>query len=226
MTAILTPQTPPRTPPTSTIPCAQHFVLDNVTWQQYLAISDALPERGGLRINYDRGTLELMTTSTVHEKYKKWFGRFVDIMAEEGELPTVSAGQMTFRKEDLERGMEPDDCYWIANEMSMRTVRQWFPDRHPPPDLALEIEVSRSIVNRLRILAALRVAEVWCFDGNAVRVYVLDSNYEYQLVDRSPSFPSVDLAGLVSFFHMSETQDSLTVTRAFRAWVREQLAKK
>jgi Uma2 family endonuclease len=222
MTAIISPPEPARPSVAPNADLGQCLVLHDITWQQYVTISDALPERGGLRITFDRGRLEFMTTSPLHEKYNVWFGRFFDIITEEAEIPTVPAGQATFRREDLDRGMEPDNCYWIAHERQMRGVRDWLPERDPPPDLMLGIEISRKIIDRLPILAALRVPEVWCFNGTAIRIYV-DANGGYRAVERSPMFPRLDLAGLVPFFQRIAIEDSLTVIRACRAWVREQL---
>ncbi|MBL8799408.1 MAG: Uma2 family endonuclease [Planctomycetia bacterium] len=223
MTAIISQPEPTRPLATSSADLGQCLVLEDISWQQYVTISDALPERGGLRITFDRGRLEFKTTSLVHEKIGRWLARFLDILAEEAELPTMGTGHMTFRREDLDRGMEPDDCFWIAHEELMRVVDQWLPERDPPPDLVLEIEVSRKNIDRLPILAALGVREVWCFDGATIRIYVLGPNGPYQVVERSPTFPKVDLNGLVPFFRRTETEDSLTVIRAVRAWVRELL---
>ena len=88
----------------------QHFVLHNVSWEEYVAIGHLFTDRPGLRITFDRGTLEFMTTSPRHERYKYWLGRFVDIMADELQKPYVPGGSMTFQADELERGFEPDDC--------------------------------------------------------------------------------------------------------------------
>jgi len=225
MTAIVRSQTPIQPEPADAGAGEQYLLLYGISWPQYIAISDALGERGGLRIVYDRGRLEFMTTSPLHERYKVWFGRFFDVLAEEAGVANVPAGQATFRRENIDRGMEPDNCYWIAHEQQMRGVREWQADRDPPPDLALEIEISRTIDSRLEVLAAIAVPEIWSFDSTAIRIRVLRGDH-YQFVERSPLFPNVDLTGMVAFFRKTETQDSLTVLREFRAWVRQQLAKK
>src|SRR5437016_3346680 len=77
----------------------QRFLLFDVTWNSYTTIGNALPDRPALRLTYDRGSLEFMTTSPRHEIYKKWLSRFIDVLAEEFEQPTTSAGNMTFQKE-------------------------------------------------------------------------------------------------------------------------------
>src|SRR5262249_23166725 len=118
----------------------QHLLLFNVNWQSYVAIGDALPDRPHLRMTHGRGNLECMTTSSQHEFYKKCISRLIDAVAEEYGFPSVSAGQMTFQRPDLERGMEPDDCFWIAHERQMRGRLDYDPRNDPPPDLLLEIE--------------------------------------------------------------------------------------
>src|SRR6516162_9268889 len=90
----------------------QRLVLHNIPWQSYVAIGDALPDRPNLRMTYEGGTLEFMTLSPEHEVYKKRFSRFIDTLAEECDLRIVSAGSITFRRQEIERGFEPDDCFW------------------------------------------------------------------------------------------------------------------
>jgi hypothetical protein len=60
----------------------QHFLLSDVAWPSYLAIGQALADRAGLRLTYDRGNLEFMTTSRLHERYKKWLNRFIEQRAD------------------------------------------------------------------------------------------------------------------------------------------------
>ena len=84
----------------------QHFLLRDVSWQAYIAIGDALADRPGLRLTYDRGNLEFMSTSPKHEVYKKHLARFIEILAEELNRAFTTAGNMTFQREDLERAMD------------------------------------------------------------------------------------------------------------------------
>jgi Uma2 family endonuclease len=204
----------------------QHLILSGISWQSYLIIGNALSDRPALRLTFDRGNLEFMTTSAKHEIYKKWLSRFVDILAEEFSQPKTSAGNMTFQKQELDQGLEADDCFWIISEPAMRGKLTWDPRMDPPPDLGLEIEISRSALNRLGIYAALKVREVWCFDGLALRVYRLQAAGGYQEVQESEFFPGVPIGELVLFFAMIQTTDDLTISRQFREWVRKFVGKK
>ncbi len=199
----------------------QHFLLTNIDWKTYKAIGQALMDRPGLRLTYDRGNLELMSTSPKHEVYKKHLARFIEIMAEELNRPFTTAGNMTFEREDLEKGMEPDDCFWFQHEPQMRCKLTWEPFIDPAPDLALEIEISRSFLDRLAICAALGIGEVWCYNGDAIRILRLQADGTYQKVDKSQVFPEVPLEQILTFLQAIETKDLLTVIREFRTWIRQ-----
>ena len=141
-----------------------------------------------------------MTTSPRHERYKHWLGRFLETIAEELNKPIMPGGSMTFQREDLERGFEPDNCYWIANEPAVREKMTWEPEIDPPPDVAIEIEVSRSALKRMAIFAAFRIPEVWCYDGDELRIYLLQADGAYQRSERSLAFPSIPVKELARFF--------------------------
>jgi Uma2 family endonuclease len=218
--AVLPPVSGPR--PTRQ---SQHLVLPDVRWDSYVAIGALLADRPCLRMTYDRGALEFMTTSTEHEIYKKRLGRLIETLAEECNLRIASAGNMTFQNRELERGLEPDDCYWIAHEENMRARLDWDPTRDPPPDLVVEIEISRSALDRMSIYAALGVPEVWRCDGTTLRAHLLQPNGGWQESEYSPTFPKIPLAGVVPFLQPSAAVDYLSMVRSFRKWVCEQSAR-
>lgn len=204
----------------------QRLLLHNMSWEAYEMIGEALRDRTGIFLTYDRGNLEIMTTSPEHERYDKWLGRLVEVLAEEFSLQILPLGRMTFKSRSDERGLEPDDCYWIANERHMRARLTWDPTTDPPPDLFIEIEISRCFLDRMAICAALSVREVWRFNGETLRVFLLQSDRTYQESAGSPTFPGIPIAGIVPFILPSETRSYLETIRAFRAWVQEQKAKK
>jgi Uma2 family endonuclease len=203
---------------------SQRFVLDGVGWPSYVTISDALPDRPRLRITFDRGRLEFMTTSSTHEILKKWLSRLIETLAEECALPWTSAGHMTFQRPELERGLEPDDCYWIAHEARMRGRLEYNAVNDPPPDLVLEIEVSRSALNRMGIYAAMGVPEVWRFDREGLHIHGLQADHTYAEIDQSLSFPRIRPSEMRPFWQPDPARDVLTILREFRSWVRQQLA--
>jgi Uma2 family endonuclease len=204
----------------------QRCLLFDVSWQDYLAIGNALRDRPSLRLTFDRGTLEIMTTSTEHEKYKARLARLIEVLAEELNIPIEPGGNMTFQRADLERGYEHDDCYWIAHEAQVRGRLDFDSERDPPPDLAVEIEVSRSAAQRLDMFAQVGVPEVWRFDGQTLRILVLQADRAYQPSGTSLSFPGIPIAELTRFLHPDSNRDLLTVLREFRSWIRQVTTQK
>jgi Uma2 family endonuclease len=201
----------------------QRFLLHGVDWKTYVAIADAFGDRAGLHITYDRGSLEFMTLSTEHEGYKALLRRLLETLALEMKLRIKNLGSMTCRKEDLERGLEPDECFYIANVARMRGVKRFNAAIHPPPDLAIEVDVSRSSLNRLGIYAALRVSEVWRFDGDTIQIHRLADSGDYEVTPTSLTFPTVSLAELVRFVRIGEAEDDTTMVIAFQDWLRDEL---
>ncbi len=132
---------------------------------------------------------------------------------------------MTFQREELERGFEHDDCFWIAHELAVRDKLTWEPDKDPPPDLALEIEVSRGAISRMPLFGAFRVPEVWCYDGQEIRNYLLQPDGIYALSEQSLAFPSIPVKELARFFPPTGNADYLGAVAAVRAWVRSIIAK-
>jgi Uma2 family endonuclease len=209
------------TPPAS---AEQRFLLAGLDYQKYVALADLLGEQP-VRLTYDRGRLELMTTSREHERYKHLLGLLVMIIAVEMGIDTAGGGSMTFRREELDRGLEPDECYWIEHEAAVRGRDDYNPETDPPPDLVLEIEVSRSVLDRLAIFAAMGVPEVWRFDGQSIVVLLLGSDAEYRASAQSRAFPFLPVADLVRFIGLRATMSDTAIARAFQDWVREQKAR-
>lgn len=208
------------TPPQISVPDEQRLVLYNVDWATYQRLLHDLDGRH-LRLNYDRGRLEIMTTSSRHERWKKLLARFFEVLTEELNVPILGLGSFTFQREDLDRGLEPDECWYIAHEPDVRDREQIDLDVDPPPDLVVEIEVSRSVINRLGILGALGVPEIWRFDGQILTVMRLTEDGRYEACEQSPTFPQLPLSGLLEHLLRRGQIDETSLIREFRAWVRE-----
>jgi Uma2 family endonuclease len=202
----------------------QRFLLRGVDWETYCKLRDALQERH-LRLTYDRGNLELMTLSLAHERYGSLLGRMIETLTMELGLPLQSAGSTTLDREDLDRGVEADRCYYLEHEPLIRNKEEIDLTVDPPPDLAIEIDVSRSSLKRLAIYAALRIPEVWRFDQEKLWIYRLDSDEQYVPVERSGHFPFLPISDVASFLHRRSQMDENSLIRAFREWVQDQIAR-
>ncbi len=201
---------------------AQRFFLGNVTWDQYIAVSDAFPERGCVRVTYDGGGIELMSLGELHELVKYLVGRLIDALMEELNVSGNGFGQMTHRRQDLAKALEPDACYYFKNWKKVRGLQRPIDlHRDPPPDLALEIDVTSSSIPRMPIYEKLGVPELWRFKDETIQVYVLNRYGKYKESKRSLTFPAIPISELVSFVVQGIQEDATAMIRSFRPWVRE-----
>src|SRR5205814_2592043 len=120
-------------------------------------------------------------------------------LTEELGREVLSGGATTLRRRLEKRGLEPDECFWIQNEAAVRGVRRLNLRVHPPPDLAIEVDVTNSSLDRMGIYAALGVPEVWRLDEPSLTFHVLGPDGRYALVTHSRSFPQVTPADLMRF---------------------------
>src|SRR5437879_5158217 len=119
----------------------QRMLLQHVSWQGYENFLKEFDERP-IRLTYDQGDLEIMILGLGHESFSYLLGRFIDVLTEELGIPVKAGRSTTFRREDLLKGLEADNCYWIQNERAMRGKQKFDIARDPPPDLAHEIDIS------------------------------------------------------------------------------------
>lgn len=198
----------------------QHLYLDGVSWELYEHLLKEVGDRP-LRLTYDNGELEIMSPLPEHEQPKRLFGRMVEMLTFELAIPMVSFGLTTFRRKDKTKGLEPDECYYVRNEMAMRGKKRWQPKTDPPPDLVIEIDVTSRSVRREPIYAALGVPEIWRYDGKRTECLELHQG-AYRPREHSLVFPFLRPAELTKFIDMLPKHDETTIMRKFVAWVRKQ----
>jgi Uma2 family endonuclease len=188
----------------------QRLTLDDVDWGTYTRVLRALDERR-LRITYDQGTLEIMTITHEHESDSRFLGRLAITLTEELNLPIKGGGTTTFRRRQKERGLEPDDCYWIASEPSVRGKRKIDLRGDPPPDLAIEVDVTHSSLDRMAIYASLAIPEVWRYDGKVLTFNELQPDGSYAVIAHSKAFPIICPTDLMKFLPLRQRMDENAV---------------
>lgn len=196
------------------------LLLDNVDWRTYSRLLRTFAERPSIRLTYDRGRLEIMSPLTGHEGNARLLERFVTILTEELGLPLAPGGSTTFRRRDKRRGLEPDNCYWIANEARVRGKERINLAKDPPPDLAHEIDATKSSLNRMAIYAALKVPEVWRWRKHVLTFHILDAQGKYQVSETSLAFPGLTPSDLQTFLALIGQMDHNAIGRKFREWVK------
>jgi Uma2 family endonuclease len=202
----------------------QRIRSSNVDWREYLLWSQrVMPRR--LRVTYDQGELEAMTLSSEHEGAKKLLAQLIEALTAELGIERVSKGSMTFQREDLLKGAEPDECWWITNEAAVRGKKKIDPLRDPPPDLIVEVEITRSTLDRMAIWAALGVSEVWRYNGKALTFCTLSAEGVYETRERSLVLPFLRAKALQRFLRQPANVGEVQWMLSFRQWVQEQEAK-
>jgi Uma2 family endonuclease len=104
----------------------------------------------------------------------------------------------------------------------MRGRKEFDIDTDPPPDLAIDVEITSSSLDRPSIYATLGVGEVWRFDGDSLRVYQRRGE-THEPCERSPALPMLPPEEVLRFLRESDTRDETSLMRSFSLWVREQL---
>lgn len=208
---------------TTATPAEQRVLLQNISWQTFLTILAEMGDNRGSRLAYDEGMLEIITPLMPHENSNRLIEGFVGVLCEELGLEIKRSGSLTMKRNDLQRGAEPDSSYYIHNESLVRNSENIDLASDPPPDLVLEVEYSRSRIDKFRLYASMGVPEFWRYDGSLLRIYTLESGQYIERND-SPTFAPVKVAEIPQFIKESRKVGEIASTRAFRAWVRQQLA--
>lgn len=203
-------------------PAEQRTVLQNVSWETFEALLRDTGEDRGSRFAYDCGTLEIMTPLFEHENPKIQFDRLIFSLVEELSLEIKSAGSTTLKRRLAQRGIEPDNCYYIQTEPRVRNRKTLDLEIDPPPDLAVEVDITSSSVNKFNIYSALGITELWRYNGQDLKFYQLvDEQYiECQL---SIAFPIVSGRDMSRFIEQSKSMSEIALLKLFRAWVRQKI---
>ncbi|MEW6492927.1 MAG: Uma2 family endonuclease [Cyanobacteriota bacterium] len=198
---------------------ADRVVLHNISWQQFENLLVDLGESRAARVAYDDGTLEIMTPLPEHEYYKEALGDAIKDIAEVLDQDYESLGSTTWKREIKKAGVEPDNCFYFQNEPKIRGKLEYDLNQDPPPDLALEIDVTSKSLSRLPIYARLGVPEIWCYDSGELKIYQLQ-NQGYIEVETSSVFPTLPVQELPALIEQYRPQGRRAMRRAVREWAR------
>lgn len=200
---------------------SKRFVLEGISWETYEMLLRDRGDRPSPRLAFDRGRLEFMSPSQEHEHEKQLIGTLIVLWTIEKRIPQCGLGSLTIRKKHLLRGVEPDQCYYLRNEPLVRGKRELDFSIDPPPDLAIEIDVSRSSAEKLQVYAALGVSEVWLFDGECVNAHELTESGNYAPCEISPNLPGFPVASVGEWIERAFESDETTWAIRFQEWVRD-----
>jgi Uma2 family endonuclease len=164
--------------------------IRDVSWKFYDRLSDAI-ETGSIRMAYDGKDIEIMTLGPAHEGISGLLRQFLDLVLDGLEIDCLALGSTTWKRPELDRGIEADQCFvfdpakCVSGRAALARVSNDLAD-YPNPDLAVEIDISPSKIDRLGIYAALKVFEIWhCNDEGRIMIKQLGDENQYAAVESS-----------------------------------------
>ena len=190
-------------------PPEHRVVLRNVCWETYERLLAEHLDRSSPRFTYNRGTLEIMSPSAEHEWYNQLVSDLVKLLARELRIDVLSLGCTTFKREEAERGFEPDSCFYVAHARRLRGKTRIDLAVDPPPEIVVEVVVTHPSLSKFPICAAFGVPEIWSYDGRRLRIYRL-SGSEYTEAPSSGILPELQANQLTDFLELGKTADSVT----------------
>ena len=201
-------------------------VFYGVPWSCYESLLEAVGN-GLPRLNYDDGDLELVMPDEEHDSCEWVASRFVEAYMDEFGIDYRPMGHTTLRDQPRRGGLEPDGAYYVQNvgkpsggELNLAV--------DPPPDLAIEIDISPPTVRKSSIYARLGVPEIWRWRRGRLTVLEREptpaGGFTYAPRERSIAFPDFPLAILTAELGRSPNPDRAKAARAFREWCRTQFA--
>ena len=216
MTAVLSP--PQTTPPQEYF--EGRIVLHGISWQTYERLLEDLADCSAPHLTYDQGELEIMSPTALHNRVNRAIEALVTLTSLEIEVEVLSLGSTTFKREDIERGFEPDSCFYAKNESRIREKREIDLRFDPPPDLVVEIDVTSSAIDKLALFAEFGVPEVWRYKDGQFDILELFSG-SYRSVETSFVLPFITAQILTDLVAQSLTLTPLEWKKKVRDWARQ-----
>jgi Uma2 family endonuclease len=170
------------------------LTINNISWKEYENLLESMDDDGGILLKYGEETLTIMSPSRNHEIYKENIVTLLETYLLAHKIKYYPLGSTIFRSQQTLRGIEPDKSYCINNRKEF-------------PDLAIEIIITSGSINTLEIYKGLGVPEVWFWEQEKLKVYVLEGK-EYKQENKSSLFPDLDLDLLAIYI----TRDELLET--------------
>ena len=168
----------------------QRVIVSDATWEDYDQLTETIGERPGMRVAFDGKDIEIMVVGPRHESLKDDLGQFVHLVAGELLIERRGVGSTTWKRKAIKRGIESDLCYYFdpakiasfdeASGRQSNDVKDY-----PNPDLAIEVDLSPSKIDRPSIYAALQVPEFWRVNKTSATIARLGDNGRYDPIASS-----------------------------------------
>lgn len=193
------------------------ITVSGLSWQHYQLFLAELGDNRATRLAYTDGSLEIRMPSKLHEIVNRLLSKIIFALVEELDLEIVDLGSTTWNREDLDKGIEPDSCFFIQNAGLVQGLNPKIP-LDLSPDLAVEVDIASASDKKLAIYQALGVPELWLYRNSEIKILDLRDRQICEL-ENSLAFSVVSVEQLQAWIEMRETGTDLTVVKAVRQFV-------
>jgi Uma2 family endonuclease len=195
-------------------------------WDAYVRFNDAVGESSRSRMIYADGELTILVTSRRHDWYVELLGRLFRAVAMACGTRWEEAGGATYRRPDMKAGSEGDKVFYLGdNARRMRGPIDIDLTTQPPPDVAIEVEVSHSADAAMTALGRIGVPEVWRFDAEAwsFSFRLRQPDGVYLAGEQSTFFPALTGADVLDQLRTAEELGPFDWTTRLNEWTRDVL---
>jgi Uma2 family endonuclease len=161
----------------------------DVSWEDYERMCDMRGDDSVPRIHYLKGELEVMTPCREHHRIESLLGCLVENWCIDRDIEISGFGSWTLRDKKVMRGAEADECYIFGKDT-----------RRDRPHLAIEVEWTEGVLNRLQIYEKLGVDELWIWRKGVITVHPFSGNRV---------LPDLDLTLLTSMLDRDTTSQAI-----------------
>lgn len=214
--------------PKKPITTEQRVILPNVNWTQFEQLLTELGQERQTRLTYLRGKLEMMTPVEAHERCSKLIDSLILVLVDELATPLTAIAPILLKHEAMDCATEPDACYYLEDR-SLRRPHELDLSQDLPPDLLVEVALTKSNLDKLPIYATLGIPEVWRYITTADDDMLKGSLLMYELQgdryierNRSLAFPMLPADRVLDFLAQSDSMGLASALRILRAWIQEQ----
>ena len=197
----------------ATVASKTSVVLNDVSWDFYLRTLEEVST--GTRVTFDKGKMEIMSpVSYKHDRYKKLIARMLESWCERHDQPLSPAGSLTLKRDEIQRGLEPDEAYFIHAKAPDADTEMLDLSIFQGPDLVIEVDITTHSINKEPLYLELGAEEIWVWDDQSLRIRV---NQAGRFVDSTTSrlLPAFPVALFIEHLRQSK---SLDPSQAINAW--------
>ena len=209
---------PTITPTTLDVPPGGTVILQAQSWEDYEAVLATRKAQSSLKVSFSASTQEIRIMSPL-PKHANGSAILVDLVKALLRLHRLDwhdFDPVTLKKLH-EKGLEPDHCFYIQNYRAVLGKTRIDLDRDPPPDLALEVDLTS--FSSIDEYEAIAIPELWIYRNQTLNIYVLEDG-KYQDSHKSRLFPSLPLKELLpTYIEQSWTTGASVALRAFEQYL-------